>query len=169
MVLIGPRFGGEVFQIKPNRRLLARRHSVDIGCREIAGKTFNHNVCRSVASLSRATFPLPMANIDTVQPLLVALLQRWAQGPKRRQLINPEPHAQVVFRSKLACEAPTDANVTKVIDHCAEDIPARHSLINCYLHSFWHPLADSVKLDLIVFKYLHNQRAMFIDGCAVHP
>ncbi|MCY1224901.1 hypothetical protein D9M72_370780 [compost metagenome] len=98
----------------------AGSHGREVRGRQFAGKGFDHHIRR----LYRRPVLAPVTNLHALLVLAFRLgIGLWAQGRKNRRLIHPEAHRLVVFGHQLASQAPGHADVAKVIDDVAEDVP----------------------------------------------
>ena len=115
-----PGLGAEVFQIEPDRRRRLPRHCGEIGFGQCAAKGLDHPTRR----LDRHKRFAPGA--DRHRLALLHASVRVHSGPEaaeRLQVIDPEPHTDVMLARQRARQTPGHANIAIVVDDVTEDVP----------------------------------------------
>ncbi|MCY1505343.1 hypothetical protein D9M68_395550 [compost metagenome] len=115
-----PVLGAEVFQVQPARRVRPCSHGFQVLGRQLAGERLDHHI-RHVHGLPVLA---PVADFHAQLPLgfslRIGLRTEWREY---RRFIYPQAHRLPVLGHQLASQAPGDADVAKVIDDVAEDVP----------------------------------------------
>ena len=115
-----PVFGTQIVEIEPQRRLLPRRHGLQVGVGQLAGERSDHHI----GAGRGLPFALPATDLDTLLPLPGGIdLDGRAQALKGTQIINPQAHGTLMLRDQLSGQAPGHPDIAEVIHHGTKNIP----------------------------------------------
>jgi len=115
-----PVFGAQVLEVDPQCRRCTGLHRLQIAFRQFAGEGLDHHV----SDIGRLPLLWPLAHLDPLLPLARSIdIRLGAQRHERPQIIDPQPHALLMFGHQLPGQAPGHTNVAVVIDHTAKNIP----------------------------------------------
>lgn len=125
MTAFHPSLGGQVFEIDPDRLHRLRRHLLEKGLRQIAGKGLNHQLMRN----NFGQLGSPVMHLYTA-PILNFRVWRnvGMKSAESAQVIYPKPDMQPLLSMQLARQPGSDADVTVVVHHSAEEVAGLNSL-----------------------------------------
>ncbi|MNO70790.1 hypothetical protein D3C76_616860 [compost metagenome] len=123
MEVLHPWLRAEVLQVQPERSHGPFAHGLDIGVGKLASECLDNHIRR----LGLLPGQRPGANLDSrVRLPRQRGIGLGTEPDKGSQVVDPQAHLLAVLARQLAREPPGDADVAIVVDHSAEDIPARH-------------------------------------------
>jgi len=125
-----PVFGAEIIEVEPQRWRFPCGHAVHVVGGQLTGEGGDDYVGR----LGVQPFARPLTHLDALLPLLHNIdIDLRTEALERAQIIHPQAHRQRMLGHQLPGQAPGHADVTEVIDHGAENVPAgfrfRHAVL----------------------------------------
>jgi hypothetical protein len=122
VAILHPVFRAEVFEIDPDRLGGHDCHFLQIGFWQTAGQRLDDHL--RGFNIRQRTCPVTYFHTPNVLPGAV-WIEPGFKPFEAFQIVHPQAHILVDLFSQLACQPPGNANVAKVVDDRAENIPAQ--------------------------------------------
>ena len=115
-----PVLGAQVFEIDPHGTPFAARHRREIRAGQLARERFDHDI----GNLQRvADFRMPVLDHDRIDRLPPRVgIDPGQQARERAQVVDEQANLPAVLVRELARDAPADADVAEIVDHCTEEV-----------------------------------------------